>query len=123
MKKLPRRPGDEQLALRGCAPHVPSRDRMADGKRRIARVSYAIRLDTRHRGDRRRDLTQARDVRAQASQKGQPKTQFGADVFAAPRVEGTWKATASGEQTHYEDSSSRMTDDRDQLLQRLGARA
>ena len=48
-------------------------------------------------------LTQARDVRAQASQKGQPKTAFSADDFRKLRwMEGTWKATAPGEQTHYE---------------------
>jgi len=48
-------------------------------------------------------LTTARDVRAQESQKGQPKTPFGADDFRKLRwMAGTWKATAPGEQTHYE---------------------
>jgi len=40
---------------------------------------------------------------AQRSQRGQPKTPFGATDFARFRsIEGTWKATAPGEKTYYE---------------------
>jgi hypothetical protein len=48
-------------------------------------------------------LAHASDAGAQASQRGQPKTQFGADDLGKLRwVEGTWRATAANEATHYE---------------------
>jgi hypothetical protein len=47
--------------------------------------------------------THARDVGAQVSQKGQPKTPFSTEDFRKLRwIEGRWKATSPGEQTYYE---------------------
>jgi hypothetical protein len=44
-----------------------------------------------------------RDAYAQASQRGQPKTPFGAaDLGKLHWMEGTWKATAPGENPHFE---------------------
>jgi len=48
-------------------------------------------------------VTHAHDAAAQSSQRGQPKTPFGADDFRKLRwMEGTWKASAPGEQPRYE---------------------
>jgi hypothetical protein len=48
-------------------------------------------------------LAHASDAGAQASQRGQPKTPFGAgDLGKLHWIEGTWRATAANEATHYE---------------------
>ena len=48
-------------------------------------------------------LVHAGDAGAQASQRGQPKTPFGAaDLGKLRWLEGTWRATAPNEATHYE---------------------
>src|SRR5215211_6737130 len=45
----------------------------------------------------------AREASAQASQRGQPKTPFAAGDLGKLRwMEGTWRATAPNEPTHYE---------------------
>ena len=68
-------------------------------------------------------LAHASDAGAQASQRGQPKTPFGAaDLGKLRWVEGTWRATAANEATHYERYQVReRLDDRDHVLQRLDA--